>query len=275
MDDEKKTIGPEDYADPRCPLCERGFGEEPVNLIPQQRISEKLDEYMGKGDFAGAERHLKYWLNEAIVSGDRRGEFMIYNEMMGYYRMTGRQEEAFEAADNALSMLDELGYGDSVSGGTCFINAGTVYNAFGVPERGLPMFEKAKEIYESKLPASHPKLGGLYNNYALSLTAVGRYGEGREIFEKALNVMSTLAGTELEQAITYMNMADARGFEEGEEKAKDYIDSCLEKARELLNSENLERNSYYRYVCENCIPGFEHYGWRAYADKLRERIAGI
>ena len=36
-----------------------------IRPIPQQRVIEKMDAYMSRRDYAGAERHLLYWLEEA------------------------------------------------------------------------------------------------------------------------------------------------------------------------------------------------------------------
>ena len=66
MSDHSPTLGPQDYAEPRCVLCGEPYGAAPtIKPIPQQRIVEKLDEYMSRRDYAGAERHLLYWLEEA------------------------------------------------------------------------------------------------------------------------------------------------------------------------------------------------------------------
>ena len=60
--------------------------------IPQQRVIEKLDEYMSRRDYAGAERHLLYWLEEARAGGDLRGALMLRNALVGHYRKTGQRE---------------------------------------------------------------------------------------------------------------------------------------------------------------------------------------
>ena len=54
MSDTDKALAPEDYEEPRCLLCDDPFGAESPRLIPQRRISEKLDEYMSRRDYAGA-----------------------------------------------------------------------------------------------------------------------------------------------------------------------------------------------------------------------------
>jgi hypothetical protein len=53
MDD--RILKPEDYVEPSCPLCEKPYGAEPEpKPVPQQRIIEKMDEYMSRRDYAGA-----------------------------------------------------------------------------------------------------------------------------------------------------------------------------------------------------------------------------
>ena len=50
-----------------------GSGTRPV---PQQRIVAKMDEYMSRRDYAGAEKHLLYWLEEARQGNDLRGRLI-------------------------------------------------------------------------------------------------------------------------------------------------------------------------------------------------------
>ena len=39
-------------------------GSQPVHPVPQQRIAEKLNEYMSRKDYPAVERHLLYWLED-------------------------------------------------------------------------------------------------------------------------------------------------------------------------------------------------------------------
>ena len=44
-------IDKEDYLEPRCLLCEEPYGAEAkIKPVPQQRIMEKVDEYMSRRD---------------------------------------------------------------------------------------------------------------------------------------------------------------------------------------------------------------------------------
>ena len=80
MNDNPRIIGPEDYAEPSCVLCGEPYGAEPkVRPIPQQRIIGKMDEYMSRRDYAGAERHLLYWLDEARLRTESRVRLQYQN----------------------------------------------------------------------------------------------------------------------------------------------------------------------------------------------------
>ena len=276
MKNDKGYLTPEDYAEPRCLLCDEPYGVTPeVKPVPQQRIIQKMNEYMSHRDYAGAERHLKYWLEEAKLGHDKRGELLIYNELVGHFRKTGNREGAFESAREALRLIEELGFEANVSAGTTYINIATAYNAFGENEKSISLFEKARAIYEANDSTSPELLGGLYNNMALTYVALGRFDEASQLYRKALEVMESVENGELEQAITYLNMADALEAELGAEKAESRVFEYLDKAQELLDTPTLVRDGYYAFVCEKCAPSFEYYGYFLVAKDLNERARSI
>ena len=149
MSYDKGYLEPEDYAEPRCLLCDKPYGKAPaVKAVPQQRIIEKMNDYLSRRDYTGAERHLLYWLEEAKLGHDRGGELLIRNELVGHYRKTAEKEKAFESAKEALRLIEELDFDGSVSAGTTYINIATAYNAFGENEKSIALFEKAMKTYE-------------------------------------------------------------------------------------------------------------------------------
>ena len=296
-------LKPEDYADPQCPFSGEGYGvTAEVRAVPQQRIVEKLDEYMARRDTAGAERHLLYWLEEARLGKDLRGELMLRNELTGFYRKAGEKEKALANADRALELLKELGMEQTVSAGTTYVNAATANNAFGENEHSIELFRKARAVFEAAprreaegAGVSPEFLGGLYNNMALAETALGHYPEAEELYEKALQVMETVPGGEPEQAITWLNMVQtvvtACGMED--EAAEKRIGEYLERAEALLDkvwkevSGNTEpgadaeavsaasvspaRKGYAAFVFEKCAPMFLQCGWFAVSKELKKR----
>ena len=257
---------------------------ETIKPVPQRRIADKMNEYMSRRDYAGAERHLLYWLAEAELGRDLQGQLMLRNEMVGHYRKTAQREKAMESAGKALD--------------------------FGEYERSLELFEKARAVYEGSAYVEPRLLGGLYNNMALTCTALSKYDEALDLYEKAIAVMAKVQDGELEQAITCLNMADAveagAGMEEGESRIYELVERAEElldnKGRELLQrpdgeapgraddgwsvleapgalktfpAEERARIGYYAFVCEKCAPVFEYYGYFLTANKLRETAEKI
>ncbi len=261
-------ISPEDYREPRC-LLDCG-PERESQSVPQRRIQEKLDEYMAKRDYPGAERHLLYWQEEARQGSDLRGQLLICNELIGFYRKTGEQEKAFSACCEARNMLDALSFRDNLSAGTTYVNIATAYSAFERDEEALALFSKARRIYEALPDTSSELLGGLYNNMGLAYAVLGRYIEAHHLFDLAMEQMRRTPGGELEQAITCLNRADAVNAEQGGEGVSAEIKTLLAQAKELILTAKAPRDGYFAFVCEKCAPGFRYYGEDDTAKELEQ-----
>lgn len=257
-------------------LFEAAEGQERIRPIPQRRVIEKLDAYMSRRDYAGVERHLLYWLREAELGRDGRGELVVRNELIGHYRKTGQKEKALESIDAALSLVRALDMqGSGIDGTTC-VNAATALSAFGENERALALFRRAKSLYDrADVPASPEQVGGLCNNMALVCTALGRWDEAQALYEGALAQMEKVPGGALEQAVTCLNMADLVRDREGMEAGEAQIFDLVERAVALLDTQGLAHDGYYAFVCEKCVPTLEYYGWFADAERLREEAERI
>lgn len=273
-------MGSELFVFPYAGECYNDNGKGGGGMIPIQRILEKEDQLFADGDFAGVGRLLQYWLMEAETEHDLAGIFFLRNEQMGFYRKTGKKEEAFAAAEAGLALIPQLGYENAVSGGTCYINAATVYKAFGEAKKALPLYRKAKEIYEEKLlnrkeEDADGRLGGLYNNMALALLDEEQYTEAEELYQKALKVMEKVPDGQLDSAITWLNLADLHCARDGYEKAKDVIEECLHKAESLLHTESIEQGNYAAFVYEKCAPIFGYYNHKEAQEKLEQKAKAI
>lgn len=243
-------------------------------MLSVDRILGKLDEYLHRNDYASAERHLGFWLSEAKAERDGRAELLIQNERMGIYRKLGRRDEALLAVSEALSKIEEMGISHQVGAATTMLNAATVYCAFGRSGEGISLFEKAKSVYEAELDENDRRLGGLYNNMALTLVELCRFGEARELYARALSVMQSCEGGEAEAAITYLNLATAAEKELGLLEADERISEYLDRAEELLDRvENRDGN--YAFACEKCATVFLYYGRFAYGNEIAERARSI
>ena len=246
----------------------------PNENISTQRILEKLDSYLNKNDYASAKRHLLYWLDEAKRFDESRVELLIYNELMGLYRKTGRKEDALSCVSFALQKISAMGIDSDVGAATTFLNCATVYKAFGQPKESLSLFLRAKNVYETELEPTDSRLGGLYNNMALTLVDLHRFSEADELYEKAISVMSRVRGGELEVAVTYLNKASAAEAEHGLEASESQVSFYLDKTERILETYT-KRDGYYAFVCEKCASVFEYYGRFFYAKELIRRAERI
>lgn len=243
--------------------------------VPIERIIAKLDSYLNKNDYDAAERHLRYWLSEADAGHDKSGKLTILNEQIGLYRKLGKERECLDTIAAALSLADSMDMERSVPYGTTLINAATGYRAFNKPEESLPLFNKARTVLESVLAPDDEKLGALYNNMALTLTALKLFREAEEFYHKAIGIMEKQENGALEVAITLLNLADLVAVEAGLEDGEKKIEEYLLKAEELLNTEELPRNGYYAFVCEKCAPAFGYYGFFLTEQELKRRAKEI
>lgn len=265
-------LSSDDYAEPRCPLCMDTSGR---HTIPRDRVMEKFDEYTHRDDYDGAQKHMLYWLEEAKLGRDLQGQFQICNELMGLFRKTGQKDAALAAVRDTMALIQQMHTEDTVSAATAYLNAATVYDAFGLPERSLPLFQQAEKVYKANLAPCDPRFGGLYNNMGLALAALERYDEANDCYRRALDVMAHAKHGEAEQAITYLNIADAVYARLGAECADETVNAYLDKAQRLLDADTLPRDGNYAFVCEKCAPTFTYYGRFAYGAELKERAETI
>lgn len=264
-------LSKDDYEEPKCLL---NMHPE-VTHIPVGRIIDKLDFYLNRNDYDAAERHLRYWISEADACHDMRGKLTVLNEQIGLYRKTEKESECFRAISDALWLADSMNMEKSAAYGTTLINAATGYKAFGKAEDALPLYRKAKSIYESALAPNDGRLGGLYNNMASTLAELKEFREAEELYHKAISVMEKQENGLLEVAITCLNLADLVAAESGLETGEKEIERYLLKAEKLLNSESLPRDGYYAFVCEKCAPVFGYYGYFLTERELNRRAREI
>jgi tetratricopeptide (TPR) repeat protein len=246
-----------------------------VRPVPQQRIRDKVDAYMRRRDYPAVERHLLYWLEEARQGRDERGMLMILNELVGHYRKTGERDRAMACADQALELLDRLDFSGTISEGTTCVNIATAMSAFSENLRAMAVFASAQAVYEASPDIDPGLLGGLYNNMALNCAALRRWDAARGFYDKALECMARTPHGELEQAITWLNLADLEAAQHGMEAGERAIYACLDRAASLLEHSDAPRDGYFAFVCEKCAPSFEYYGYFVDAERLRQEAERI
>lgn len=268
---EDSFINKEDYEEPCCPLKMK----TDVTPINTGRVLEKLDEYLGRNDYAAAERHLKYWLQEAEEGNDDKGRMTVLNEQIGLYRKINKKEEGYKAIEAALALNSHFDAENSVTVGTTLLNGATGYNAFGDHDKADALYKEAQKIYEAILDDHDSRLAGLYNNMAINLVELKDYDSANIYYDKALRILSNIEGSELEIAITYLNICDLISWRDGNEAGEERIGELINKAFYLINKDGVKRDGYYAFVCEKCAPTIRYYGYFMMANELEKRAKDI
>lgn len=268
---ETMAIRKEEYEEFCCPL--EMYGQQ--KGIPVSRIIDKFDKHLERKDYISAEKHLKYWYNEAKLIGDNRGMLAVLNEMIGLFRKNSNKENALKAAEQAILLAQKLSLDGTVAMGTTLVNAATAYKSFGMPELAVPLFEAARIIYEKKLNKNDVRLGALYNNAGIAEGEIGNYENAHMLFNNAIEIMNNCENGELELAITYCNLANLIHMELGIQDGDEIICEYIEKAISLFDLPNLTRNNYYAFVCEKCAPTIGYYGYFAAEKELLKRAGEI
>lgn len=242
--------------------------------IALDRILGKLDQYLHRNDYTGAQRHLEYWLQEALAAGDSSTELTVRNELMGLYRKLGREKPAVEMAQSALARVEAWGISHQVGAATTCLNAATVYKAFGRAQEALALYERAAEIYAQELDPADTRIAGLCNNMALALVDLGLFDRAEALYTKALAVLAQTENNEPEMAITHLNLASLAEAKLDLEDGWADIEGNLGKARALLEGYG-KWDGNYAFVCEKCASVYGYYGFTDYANTLAERSRRI
>ncbi len=240
--------------------------EKSVNNILSQ-----LDSYLHKNDYSSAEKYLLSVLRE---SADNSVSLAVMNELMGLYRKLGNREKAVFYAESAMKIIDEMGASRKVGSATIYLNCATVYKAFGMAGKSIPLFMKADKIYSENLSPYDIQWGGLYNNMALAYVDLKDFGKARKLYLKAIDIMLSYENGAPEAAITYLNLADAVAADTGLLDGADEIEEYLDKAQKLLDEYKVHDGNY-AFVCEKCASAFGYYGRFLYEEELKERANRI
>ena len=246
--------------------------ENPINI---NNLISELDHILSRNDYNSARDFLEKWVKNAQKQNDNKALFSLCNECIGLYRKIGDKENCYKYCEKTLDLLKALNIENTVTGATAYTNCATAFKAFGEAEKSISYFEKAVVLYESLLPENDPKLAGLYNNFALSLVDLKEHEKAVKLYEKAIEVLNNNPKFNLEQAVSYLNMANAVEAEKGLENACEEIDVLLDKAEKVLNEKYSKTDGNYAFVCEKCAPTFGYYGRFLYENELKERARKI
>ena len=224
----------------------------------------KFDDLLSRERFAEAGALLR----EAIGgSADAREKISLYNELMGFERQYGTNENAVEAAKTALSLLEQEDLADSKPAAYVFLNAATVYKNAGENDTALSLYRRAETLFTRYYPPGAKDFAGLYNNMASCFLDERSWRTAAYYYERAAGILSR--HRELcDLSVTYYNLASLYArYEPLSDEASRY--AAL--GRRLLDAPEDKRDAYYYYTCRKAAAASATLGLFADEEAYRQR----
>lgn len=271
-------IRKEDYEEPRCLLSlgkQTHDDDTPIQMIPVSRIIDKLDHLLDQNNYHEAERLLLYWEQEAKALKDQKGQLTITNELVGLYRKLGNKDKVLIYTNICLELLTSLDLGVTFSVATTYLNIGTAYKFLNENEKALTYYRLVENMYTKTLPSNDYNWAGLYNNMGIAMMSLKHYDEALRVFNQALAILDDKPHHKIDQAITYLNIADLYELKLGLIDGSNLIDKAINEALKILNDQNITRDGYYAFVCEKCETVLRYYGYFSDASEIKERAQNI
>ncbi len=236
--------------------------------IPVSRFIDKLDGCFAHNDMKGARECIQFWENEARRVDDQRGLLTVLNEAVGYYRRTGKRSCAVAAMDESLSLVEELGQSETVSGATIYINAATTLSFFGNEENALALYQKAAVCFGNEGKTDSYEYAALLNNRAATLYELKRYEKAEEDWLAAVDILKRIGHHAGEIAISLIMLAHLT-FDR-DDTAYDKVEALLDEAWEYINSEDQLKDGNYAYILRKCAPSLEYFQRKDEAQACRD-----
>lgn len=170
-------------------------------------IQEELDSLYETQDLRKVYDFLVDKLYMAMQNDEDGIVLFLLNEMLGYDRVTSNYNEGNQMVLQILKLLQSRGLEKSLSGATSFLNIATLYRAEGLYEEALKYYLEAEKIYQNNLDEKDERYGALYNNVSLLYLEIGEHEKALDYALKALDIMLLLSHCEVEQATSYINIA--------------------------------------------------------------------
>ena len=191
------------------------------------KFYETLDSYFAKQEIGQVDPFLVSSLEQAKAEKDYGAYISICNEMIGFYRSVSAFEKAYAAAEDVLLLMEELQMEHTEHFATTLLNAATAYRAAGDYETALRFYKQSLQIYDAILSPQDYRYAGLYNNMSILLEKMNEDEEAIAYAKKALEIIDTLEGGEMETATTLTNLALLYFKVSQAQKAKELLEKAL------------------------------------------------
>lgn len=158
-------------------------------MVDIEKILGQVDRFFEENRGAEAERLMRQAAEQAVREQDDGSLLQLLNELLGYYRETGQEENALQMAEQAIAQARRMGLEGTIPYATTLLNAASACRVFGRLEESMERYLQVQELYDKLLEPDSMFMAGLKNNMALLYQETGDYGEAKRNLLEALNIV--------------------------------------------------------------------------------------
>ena len=170
-----------------------------------QEIFQHLDSLFAVQDIAAVEPYLTKQLEYAFQQKEYDICIAIMNELIGFFRDTSEYEKSLDYAEQALSLIKELGYTDTLPYATTMLNVANALRAAGHLKESLAFYEQVYPIYQQHLKETDERFASYFNNLSLLYQEMGHYEMAVDCLNKAMAIIKS-GDDMIKVAITHSNL---------------------------------------------------------------------
>ncbi len=188
-------------------LNRRAHGEKHLRTLANMNLLASA--YLMNGDLAGAEPLVTEIISTARELYPRDVQLSEALASWSYIlSCRGKWAEAESVAGEALALSLAIEGEDSINSAMMYANAGEIHRREGQDARALPLFRKARAIYEKKLDPAHPRIASLLSQEGLILMKDRQYTLADRAMTRAVELLrQSCPGCVTENWVAESNLA--------------------------------------------------------------------
>ncbi|MGN0307769.1 MAG: DUF4125 family protein [Lachnospiraceae bacterium] len=194
-------------------------------------ILETLDQFLSEGEIKQAEELLLRAFEEAVRKDEPVVVIPVVNELIGFYRDTGRYQESLAYCRQIIPYLESHGLEGTIHYATTCLNIANACRAAGEWEAAQGFFDKVEELYRRLLPAGDSLYASYYNNLSLLYQERKCFEKASQVLRLALDIIEPYRDR-IKIATTCSNLAASLLQLNKIEEAEEYISRSLNIYRE-------------------------------------------
>ncbi|MBQ9014612.1 MAG: tetratricopeptide repeat protein [Firmicutes bacterium] len=227
-----------------------------------QDFYQKLDQLFAQHDMAAIEKYMTDSLASARLDNDPAAIVAVGNELAGFYRVSGKVDDAIRLSQNVLQVLKNMGQETTENFAVALQNAANVLVVAGDRDTALQMYRTAEQILAYRGFSTDYRMAALYNNISALQREMEDFEEAEKSALKSLEIIAGMPQYRAEMATSLVNLGEVQTRRQKFDEAKE----TLEAAMTIYELESGDRDPHY--ATANAALGNLYYYWKKPAEAV-------